>query len=64
MESNGKANGNGHDTAAISGIETFALPRIDPKFNLPIWEARLCCRPRSPLPGIEYDYSRAAWNPF
>lgn len=35
MEANGKANGNGHDLAEFAGIEAFALPRIDPKLNLP-----------------------------
>jgi len=36
MESNGKAKGNGHGIAEIAGTETFALPGIDPKFNIPI----------------------------
>jgi hypothetical protein len=36
MEGNGKAKGNGQGIAEIAGIETFAIPGIDPKFNIPI----------------------------
>jgi GTP cyclohydrolase IA len=35
MEGNGKAKGNGQGIAEIAGIETFAIPGIDPKFNIP-----------------------------